>query len=93
MSSRSADEMQEIDSVDVGLQEYLKSRASSPTSEQVAAEASFVGKWVARRKADAVIVAAANNYDALELELSRLGIDPQEVVMGVVYDPSELFVD
>lgn len=93
MSSRSADELQEVDSVDIELQGYLKSRACPPTSGQAAAEARFVGKWVARRKADAVIIAAANDYDGLEEELGRLGINPQEVVMGVVHDPNELFVD
>lgn len=83
----------EVGIVDPENRNYQKLRAQSPTPDATEKELCFVNKWVARCKSDAAIVASADDYDGLEKMLAELKINPNSVVMGVIYDPSEIYID
>ena len=83
----------EVGIVDPQNQNYQKLRVQSLTPDETEKELRFVNKWVARCKSDATIVASANDYDGLEKMLAELKIDPNSVVIGVIHDPSEIYVD
>ena len=79
--------------MDPDMENHLELSANPLPPEEAAKEKRLVGKWVARRKTDAKIVAVGESYDELEQALAVESIDPESVVTDVIHDPSELFLD
>lgn len=75
------------DVVDEDLRTYIAARLRSSGND-----AQCAGKWVARRKADAVVVAAAGTYEGIEDAMASAGIDPETVVLGFVPEPGDIHV-
>ena len=80
-------ELDQSEVVDTDLRAFIAARQHNPDRD-----ADRAGKWVARRKVDASIVAGAETYDELEDALASDGIDPETVVLGFVYEPDDLHV-
>lgn len=78
---------------DPEIRKYLDARSKPLTAEEQAEEQRLIGKCVARSKADAKIVAYADDYEVLEKILKENGIDPKSVVRSFIQDPSVVFVD
>jgi len=80
-------ESKAADVVDEDLRTYIAARLRSSGDD-----AECAGKWVARRKADAVVVAVADTYEGIEVALASAGIDPETVVIGFVLEEGDIFV-
>lgn len=80
-------ELDQSEVVDTDLREFIAARHRLSDNDSECA-----GKWVARRKADAGVVAEADTYDELENALATDEVDPETVVLGFVYEPGDLHV-